>query len=55
MKTNGNWKIISNDLRCKIKLKRLKCSADSEIDDYQKVRSEFIHEFKLRRLVYYAT
>ena len=49
MKINDNWKIISNDLKCKIKLKRLKCSTDSEIDDYQKVKSESILKFKIKK------
>ena len=49
MKTNGNWKIISNDLKGKIKLKRLKCSTESEIDDYHKVKSESILKFKIKK------
>ena len=49
MKINDNWKIISNDLKCKIKLKRLKCSTESEIDDYQKVKSDSILKFKIKK------
>ena len=49
MKINDNWKIISNDLKCKIKLKRIKCSTESKIDSYQKVKSESILKFKIRK------
>ena len=49
MKFNDNWKVISNDLKGKIKLKRLKYSTESEIDDYQEVKSESILKFKIKK------
>ena len=49
MKFNDNWKVISNDLKGKIKLKRLKYSTESEIDDYREVKSESILKFKIKK------
>ena len=49
MKFNDNWKIISKDLKGKIKLKRLKCSKESEIDDYHEVKTKSILKFKIKK------
>ena len=45
----GDWQIISNDLKCKIKLKRLRGSTESEIGTYQNIQSKAIHKFKIKK------